>query len=221
VSTNSDGPRVYLLTGLLSPAWMCWRLERRIRSEGFRVSTISYGHLRQRAAVSAEDFGRRLDAVEDEDIHVVVHSFGGLVLLHLFEQSEPARLAKIRSAAFLGSPLTGSAVTHHLLQSRFGGFWRWFFGTTVDRALAGDQPAFRPPPLNCLLVGGTGDSILSRLLWSQPDPGDGLVSLQEAQPQAADSESNISVHTLDLDHAELFYRTEAIDLVVKHLHHSA
>ena len=215
VSSNNGGSMVYLLTGLLSPAWMMWRFERRIRREGFRVSTISYGHLRQRAAVSAEDFGRRLDALEDDDVHLVVHSFGGLVLLHLFEQSSPQRLAKIRSVVFLGSPLTGSEVTRHLLQSRLGGFWRWFFGTALDRGLAGNQPPFEPPPVKCLLVAGTGNAMFARLIWSETQPGDGLVSVAEAQPKNA--QANIVEHTIDLGHAELIYRSAAMDLVVEHL----
>lgn len=219
MSSNSGGSMVYILTGLLSPAWMLWRFERRIRRAGFRVSTISYGHLRQRAAVSAEDFGRRLDAVEGEDVDLVVHSFGGLVLLHLFEQSSPERLAKIRSIVFLGSPLTGSAVTRHLLQSRLGRFWRWFFGTALDRGLAGNQPPFEPPPVECVMVAGTGNAMFARLIWSETEPGDGLVSVAEAQPKNA--AANTSEHILDLGHAELIYRSEAIDFVVKHLQRSA
>jgi len=210
---------VYILTGLLSPAWMVGRLERGIRRAGFRVSTISYGHLRQRAADSAEDFGRRLDELEGEKVDLVVHSFGGIVLLHLFEQSSPQRLAKIRSIVFLGSPLTGSAATSHLLQSRLGGFWRWFLGTALERGLAGDQPAFQPPPVKCLMVAGTGNAAFARLIWSETEPGDGLVYVTEAQPKNAGP--NVVEHTIDLGHAELIYRSAAIELVVNHLHDSA
>ena len=190
-------------------------MRRHLRQAGFTVHIRSYGHLRQNAERSAADLGQFLDGLDAEHVHLVVHSFGGVVVLHLLEQSDARRVERLSSLVFLGSPLVGSELTHHLLQSKAGRWWRWLLGSALDRGLAGEQPAFALPMAHAL-VAGTGKSWLTRWLWSNPPPGDGLVSVREAQPENQQAGAS-EIHTLPIHHAALLYNKDCMSLVSKYL----
>lgn len=190
-------------------------MRRHLRQAGFTVHIRSYGHLRQRAARSAVDLAEFLDSLDAERVQLVAHSFGGVVVLHLLEQADERRIASLSSLVFLGSPLVGSEITQHLLQSRAGKWWRWLLGTALDRGLAGEQPAFALTKPHAL-VAGLHKSRLARLLWADPTPGDGLVSVREAQPE--NLQTGVSeIHTLPIHHAALLYHKDCMNLVSKYL----
>jgi len=208
-------PTVVLLTGLLSPAWTFWPMRRHLRQAGFTVHIRSYGHLRQSADRSAADLGHFIDDLDAEHVHLVAHSFGGVVVLHLLEQSDAERIDRLSSLVFLGSPLVSSELTQHLLQSRAGRWWRWFLGSALDRGLAGEQPAFALTKPHAL-VAGLHKSWVARLLWADSVPGDGLVSVREAQPENQQAGAS-EIHTLPIHHAALLYNKDCMSLVSKYL----
>lgn len=215
VQPNTDAVHVVLVTGLLSPAWTFWRFRHHLQQKGCSVSIKSYAHLKRPADQSALDLGVHIDSLDAQQVQLVAHSFGGIVLLHLLEQSPQIRLARLSSLVFLGSPLTGSEMAGHLLQSRLGSFWRFFLGASLHRGLVGEQPEF------CLdkphaLIAGTRQSRLSRMLKSDMADGDGLVSLREAIPENNGSSSS-EVHKVAVTHAALLYDTGCIELVSKFL----
>ncbi len=212
---NDELPHVVLLTGLLSPAWTFLRFKRSLQRKGYQVSVKSYGHLRQPAEESARDLGDHIDQLEARQIQLVAHSFGGVVLLHLLEQSSELRLARLSSLVFLGSPLKGCEMAAHLTHSRLGAFWRFFLGDSLRRGLDGNQPAFR---LNVphALIAGTSQSVLSRMLNPDMPDGDGLVTLPEAIPENTGSTES-EVYRLAVSHAALLYDGDCIQQVLAFL----
>ncbi len=214
-ANHPNRPHLILVTGLLSPAWTFWRFQRHFKKQGFQVSIKSYGHLRQTAEHSARDLGDYIDTLDAPQVQLIAHSFGGVVLLHLLEQSAASRRIRFVSLVFLGCPLTGSVMADHLLSTRLGSFWRFLLGASLRRGLTGDQPSFHID-LPHALVAGTRKSILSLMLNRNLPAGDGLVTLQEAlPPNSGGIESEI--HRIAVTHAALLYDSDCIDWVSRFL----
>lgn len=146
-------------------------LARRLRRGGWRALTFSYPSLRRPVADNAAALARFVAGLDEQRLHFVAHSLGGLLLRRLL--AEHPELPPGR-AVTLGTPHQGSGVARCLAAGRL----RFALGHSCEGGLLGDLP---PWPANRELgsLAGTLNAGLGRLLGPVPAPGDGTVSVAE------------------------------------------
>lgn len=155
-----------LMTGIES-AILARRFAREYR---LALEVFHYGSRHEAPAVAAERLAARLE--REPGLHVVAHSFGGLIAL--------AALARVPAwrgrAVLLGSPVTGSTAAHGLLQFPGGA---WLLGAARRWLTA--PPAFAAPPGRVAVIAGTRNLGSGRLLGIGAATADGVVRLAETQ----------------------------------------
>lgn len=123
----------------------------------------------------AERLAGRLRAMPD--LHVIAHSFGGLLALAAAAQAPEWR----GRAVLLGSPLQGSSVARRTLELPGGAF---VLGKAADWLTRGlDAPAV--PPGRVAVITGTRNIGIGRVLAPGQVAGDGIVRLDETGLEGA------------------------------------
>ena len=130
-----SGDLVVLVHGL----WMgraIWLLAaRRLRAHGYRVASFSYPSVRQGLTESA----RALEAFVRERaasrVHLVGHSMGGLVVLHMLRHAPSLPIGRV---VLLGSPAAGCGTVEQLSRSSAG---RYLLGAALPQWTPADALA--------------------------------------------------------------------------------
>jgi pimeloyl-ACP methyl ester carboxylesterase len=170
---------VVLVHGLWMGGWcMAW-LSRSLQRCGYRCLSFSYRSVRRTPAENARALAAFIDRLGPvAKVHLVAHSLGGIVLLHLFD-GQP-RLVSGR-VVMLGVPANGSAAARRLARCRWT---RWVLGRSLVRGLVGGAPSWKGEA-ELGVVAGTVNLGMGRLIGGIERPSDGAVSVAETRIGAA------------------------------------
>jgi pimeloyl-ACP methyl ester carboxylesterase len=168
---------VVLIHGIWMTGLEMLPLQRRLRQEGLEAHIFHYHSLIWPPARNARLLNDYLRALDADIVHLVAHSLGGLVLLHLFDRNPEQKPGRV---LMLGSPLQGSHVARKL--SRYF-FTRPLIGRSIERGLLGDAPRWKGQRKLIMIAGDRGFGVGS-LVGGLPRPNDGTVSLEETQSTA-------------------------------------
>jgi len=168
---------VVLIHGIWMTGLELLPLRRRLDREGFEAHIFRYHSLLLPPAENARRLNDYLQSLDTDIVHLVAHSLGGLVLLHLFDQFPQQRPGRV---IMLGSPLQGSRIARRF--SRFF-FTRPLLGRSIDRALLGDAPRWKGQRDLFMIAGDRGFGI-GQLFGGLPRPNDGTVTLDETEDEA-------------------------------------
>lgn len=170
---------VILVHGIWMTGFEMSLLRYRIARCGYRTRLFHYASVRRSPAENAAALARLLQKLEDQQVHLVGHSLGGLVICHLLASRPPPNIGRV---VMLGSPLRGSALARRLARSRWT---RWLLGRSIEQGLLGDLPDCSSTA-EIGMIAGThgfgigwlfGGSALHR-------PNDGTVALEETEHPA-------------------------------------
>lgn len=145
----------------------------RLHRGNWRVHRFGYPTVRRSIDANAEALASYLHrCLPDQPVHLVGHSLGGLVALHMIDRSDvlPARLV------LLGSPVNGSSVASRL--SRMGPMKR-LVGRAAGPLESGGRRA--PEGWEVGVVAGTQGLGAGRLIAPLPRPHDGTVAETETR----------------------------------------
>lgn len=162
---------IILVHGLWYRAWSLQLLKRRLRAQGYRVSCFSYATNLRAHPVNANQLAGFCRETCKGKFHLVGHSLGGLVILHMLGAHPEIRPGRV---VLLGTPVKGSEVARRLVRSIPA---RALLGKAAS-PLAGGEPLF-PPGLSVGMIAGTSSRGLGRLVTSLQKPNDGTVSVSE------------------------------------------
>ncbi|CAA6812109.1 MAG: Unknown protein [uncultured Thiotrichaceae bacterium] len=104
---------VILVHGLLMRPIMLRLLGYRLSQAGYRVHYAHVATLRRTSQENAQNLHVLIQSLDAAVVHLVAHSLGGLVLMHLFEQYDDIPPGKV---VMLGSPIQGSQLAQHLFR---------------------------------------------------------------------------------------------------------
>ena len=96
---------VILVHGLWLPGPELFFLRRRLRAAGFRTYRFSYRSVADDLDKNAAQLAAFIAAKTDEELHLVGHSLGGIVILRMLELTPRACSGRV---VCLGSPLRSS-----------------------------------------------------------------------------------------------------------------
>ena len=184
-----------LVHGIWSNGIDMWRLRSLLKQAGFECHVFNYHIWQAPPSELARKLHEKVEGVDADVIHFVGHSFGGIILMHLFDQfptcTRKGDVRKDGRIVLLGCPVNGSAVGRRLSRTPAT---RWALGHSVDGGLSGDVPGWRGWQ-DIGVIAGTMPLGMGLLAGGPELPHDGTVSLEETRLKGA---------------------TDAIDLPVSH-----
>lgn len=197
---------VILVAGLWAP-WFCMLpLASKLKRCGYRVSIVKNN---TRGKTPRQNAIVVLDAILEAKlpvVHLVGHSLGGIVLMHVLEE---ASQASIRLPAgrviLLGSPVKGSKLARHLHRRQL---WRFLFGQSCVNGILGEVPS--PDTSRKIgIVAGIRSFGLSSLIYRHTGDNDGVVAVSETHLDGVQDVVQIpQSHTLMLFSSECAARVD-------------
>jgi pimeloyl-ACP methyl ester carboxylesterase len=170
---------VVLVHGIWSNGIDLWRLRRQLTQAGYHCHAFNYHVWQAPPAVLARKLHDKVCKIEADVVHFVGHSYGGIILMHLFDQypikqSDEQLTGRI---VLLGSPVNGSAVGKRLSHSKMT---RWVLGHSTNRGIAGDMPEWKGGR-EIGIIAGTRPLGMGVLAGGPDNPHDGTVSVEETR----------------------------------------
>ena len=171
---------VVLVHGLWSVAGIdLLRLRTRLSKAGYECHSFNYhvwGKPPAETAAKLNEFIKKIDA---PIVHIVAHSFGGIITLHLFDRFPFNKKGRI---VLLASPVNGSAVGKRINANPMT---RWVLGQSHVNGLSGDVPEWKGWQ-DIGVIAGNIPIGMGLVIAGGPDlPHDGTVSVEEAQLKGA------------------------------------
>ncbi|MGH8503813.1 MAG: esterase/lipase family protein [Gammaproteobacteria bacterium] len=158
---------------------MLW-LKRQLRRQGFECRQFFYRSLINTPRENAHKLHRFLATIDADVVHLVAHSLGGIVVLHLFDREPEQKPGRV---LMLGTPLNGSETARRLHARRLT---RPLLGRSVDHGLLGGRPPWKARRPLGMIAGTRGIGVGTVLLGGLPAPSDGTVIVQETRSPEVD-----------------------------------
>jgi len=198
-------PRPRELIVLVHGIWMHGAvmkiMAQHLSRRGFRTLTLSYDFLRCSPAGNADVLADRLRTLDVDRLHIVAHSLGGIVTLHLLDRHPELPVDKV---VLLGSPARGSGVARQV----YANAWlRPLLGRSVEAGLLGgapDWPSGRPLGV----INGSGRVGITGLLYPPGDRSDGVVAAAETLADEATDRVTVA-----RSHSTMLFSRTCADLV--------
>ena len=164
---------VLLVHGLWNRGWAMTAIARRLRAHGHEVRVFSYPTRGDSLDGHADELHKFISGMVIEELHMVGHSMGGLVILNMlsrFDDVPPGRVV------LMGTPLKGAAVVKRL--ERLPG-QKVLFGKARENLLQGFEHI--PDNHETGMISGTRAMGLGRIAGKPVEPSDGSVAISETQ----------------------------------------
>ena len=176
----SEWETVVLVHGIWMTGLELFLLRWRLRRCGYRTRLFRYPSLRRTPAQNAARLNRFLAGIEAERLHLLAHSLGGIVLMHLFHafpRQKPGRVL------MLGTPARGSELARRIhARPRL----RRLLGKSCEQGLLGGAPDWPPGRELGIIAGDRNVGRLARLFGGAlAPPADGTVRLAETRIEQA------------------------------------
>ena len=175
--TKSLKPNVLLIHGILMNPLEMRYLGSQLEKSGFKVHYIYYQSVLKSPAENAAIIQEKIKQLNLPNLHLVGHSLGGVLLMHLFDQIGPneSDLPEGR-VEMLGSPVNGSWIAKKVSE--------WpivspLLAKSMPNALSGtDIPVWKTDRDWGMIAGIKGQG-LGLLTGGMPSTSDGTVLLEE------------------------------------------
>ena len=175
--TKSLKPNVLLIHGILMNPLEMRYLGSQLEKSGFKVHYIYYQSVLKSPAENAAIIQEKIKQLNLPNLHLVGHSLGGVLLMHLFDQIGPneSDLPEGR-VVMLGSPVNGSWIAKKVSE--------WpivspLLAKSMPNALSGtDIPVWKTDRDWGMIAGIKGQG-LGLLTGGMPSTSDGTVLLEE------------------------------------------
>ena len=147
-------------------------LRRRLSRCGFEWFNFRYQSMRRTPRENATSLNNYLQTIKADVVHLVAHSLGGIVLLHLFDKYPHQKPGRV---VMLGTPIRGSEVAQKMISS----YWmKPLLGRSTERGLLGDAPRWQSDRELGMIAGMRGFGLGKLVMLGKlQQPNDGTVRL--------------------------------------------
>jgi len=204
---------VVLLHGIWCKALVMGLLAKRIRRAGYRTRCLSYASVGDTLDQNVAAVADKIAPLQGSTIHIVAHSYGGIIALRLLEQlldsNTPWQVGRL---VLLASPVRGSQLARVISSSRVKSL---VLGNAASETLRTGLPDPMLQRVSAALPvgvisGSRNRSFLGSLLH-RLDSGDGLVLERETTMPDAEQ------HSLPVSHAEILWSPSVAKAVCRFL----
>lgn len=176
----SEQETIVLIPGMYSPRLVLFLLARRLQKQGYRTVTLSNRFLSATPADNARRLLPQIQSLNANVVHLLGHSLGGLVILHLLaidsKNDDSERLPTGR-VILMSSPVRGSELANRLFARRW---FRPLLGKSVQAGLLGGAPTALHGR-EAGIISGSSRRGLSALYFKLDGTNDGVVSQSETE----------------------------------------
>ncbi len=199
-------PNVLLIHGILMNPLEMRFLGRQLEKSGFNIHYVYYQSVLKTPAENARIIHNKIKELQLPDLHIVAHSLGGIIVMHLFDQFNDLPKGKI---VMLGSPVNGSWIAKKI--------HKWpvvspILTRSMPNALSGEDLPKWNAKRDWGMISGTRNQGLGVIAGGLPDEGDGTVLLKET----LHSEQSDHV-TVNISHTGLLFSKEVSKLTSQFL----
>ncbi len=167
---------VVLVHGIWMTGFEMLLLRYRLHRCGYQTYSFHYSSLRHTPAQNAVSLNHLLKKIAADRIHLLAHSLGGIVLMHLFHafpEQKPGRVV------MLGTPAKGSELARRFYRKRG---WRLLLGRACEQGLLGDVPDWPEDRELGLIIGDRPLGMLAQFFGGPLEkPSDGTVRVAETR----------------------------------------
>jgi len=203
---GNTGTKIVLVHGLWNRGWSMTAMARRLRANGHNVKVFSYPTRKHCLDAHADNLHAFLSDNQAEELHLVGHSMGGLVILNLlnrFEGLPPGRVV------LMGTPVKGASIVKRL--EKLPG-QKLMFGKARDNLMQGFDHT--PLEYETGMIRGTRALGLGRVAGKRDEPNDGSITVRETELDGLKD----SVE-LEVAHSEMLVSVEVVEQVEQFLLH--
>jgi pimeloyl-ACP methyl ester carboxylesterase len=197
---------VVLVHGLWFRGWAMGVLARRLRAQGHKVEVFSYSTRSHCLDAHADMLHAFLDGIDTDELHLVGHSMGGLVILNLLNRYDDLPPGRV---VLMGSPVKGSKVVRRL--EKLPGH-KLLFGKARENLLQGYDHA--PEAHETGMIRGTRALGIGQVTGRVGEPSDGTVAVSETDLEGAKDSVELGV-----SHTQMILSAEVADQVGHFLRH--
>ena len=200
----SQGAGIVLVHGLWNRGWSMASMAKRLRNRGHHVVVFSYPTRSDCLDGHADKLYEFINENRAEELHLVGHSMGGLVILNLlsrFDDLPPGRIV------LMGTPVKGAGVVKRL--QKLPG-QKLMFGKARENLLQGF--GYTPLDRETGMIRGTRALGLGRMTGKRDEPNDGSVTISET-----DLDGLKDSVELEVAHSEMLVSAEVIEQIEQFL----
>ena len=204
---STTKPDVLLLHGVLMNSVEMLYLKYQLEKQNFTVHSLSYQSVRYSIAENTQRLHAEISTIDCDNLHIVAHSLGGVMAMHLLEQYPELPIKRI---VMLGTPISGSYAAEKI--SRWSIIGR-LLTNSMAKGLDGNHN-FKANEHEIGMIAGSIKSPigLGLLLGKLPEENDGTVLLSETKHPA------VSEHLIvNKSHTGLIFSKMVCDLVTNYL----
>jgi pimeloyl-ACP methyl ester carboxylesterase len=170
---------VVLVHGIWSVAGVdLLRLRNRLAKADYDCHLFNYHVWGKPPSEIAQKLNQFIEKIDAPVVHIVAHSFGGIVTMHLFDQFPFARRGRV---VLMAAPVNGSAVGKRISANPVT---RWMLGQSHVNGLSGDVPEWKGWR-DIGVIAGDIPIGLGLVAGGPSFPHDGTVSVEETQLKGA------------------------------------
>ena len=203
--------KVYLVHGLWMSGYACLYWRRVLRMAGFSPTIYSYPSVINHLDKNADKLYRAIqrDGIEADSVHLVGHSLGGIVIMHMLRR-HGHKIPNLGRVVMCGSPINGSYCASH------GAKWPVVGGVLGNSILEweGITRTELPEQLEIGVLAGTREVGLGRIVPGLPQPSDGTVSLSETMLEGSNDQM-----VMHINHSEMLIAPAAGTQIIHFLRH--
>lgn len=163
---------VVLVHGIWMHGFAMQVLSRLLERRGYRTHRVSYDFLGASPAENAAGLREEIRGLGEQRVHLVAHSLGGIVVLHLLHAHPDLEVGRV---VLLGSPVRGSDVARRIHEHTL---LRPLLGRSIERGLLGGAPG-HDGRVEIGVITGNGKFGLSAILFPAEGVSDGVVAESE------------------------------------------
>ncbi len=204
--TMSMKPNVLLIHGVLMNPLEMRFLGSKLKKAGFNVHYVMYSSVSKTSEENAKAVQRRIKQLNLPQLHIVAHSLGGIVTLHLLDQFDDVPEGRV---VMLGSPLNGSLIAKRVKD--------WFIispllARSMSGGLSGENIPLWKNNRDWGMISGNKNFGIATLTGGLPKESDGTVMVDETRhPKQTDH------IIIKASHTGLLFSTEAAQLTANFL----
>lgn len=148
-------------------------LGRQLENSGFAVHYVYYQSVLKTPAENARIIREKINNLKLPDLHIIAHSLGGMITMHLFDQFDDLPEGRV---VMLGSPVNGSWIAKKMQN--------WpvvspLLARSMPSALSGEDVPEWHTKRDWGMIAGTRNQGLGLIAGGLPGGGDGTVLLEE------------------------------------------
>ena len=195
---QTQQPAIALVHGLWNRGWTMMAMAKRLKARGHNVAVYSYSTRSDNLDGHANGLRAFLKTIKSEQVHLVGHSMGGLVILNMlsrFDDLPPGRIV------LMGTPVKGSSAVKRL--EKLPG-QKFMFGKARENLLQGFQHT--PMERETGVIRGTRALGLGRIAGAPGEPNDGSVAVSETELEGMKDSVD-----LDVAHTQMLVSSEVVE----------